>query len=181
MANTFTLIGSYVIGAGGASNFTFSSIPATYTDLKIVGSTRITGTGEGSNPPIARGQIIFNGSGGDYTVQMLYGLPNAVPTAASAGGGPGSTSFYASSSVSSLGTAGVFSSFEFYIPNYTASSIKMFGIDDATENDAVATTLDICMIYWSGTSAITSIALQPYGGGTYAQYSTAYLYGIKKS
>ena len=181
MPNTYTLIASSTVGAGGTSNITFSAIPATYTDLKIVASTRVTDAGEGSNPPISRGEVTFNVSGGNYTVKMLYGLPNQSPSANSAGGGPGTRSFYAGSSVGSLAGAGVFSSFEFYIPNYTSSNNKPISIDDVTENNAVATTLDITSITWDGTAAITSIKLNPYNLGNFAQYSTAYLYGIKNS
>lgn len=181
MPNTFTLISSITVGSGGAANMTFSSIPQTYTDLKILASTRITGTGEGSNPPISRGEITFNGGGNNYSVMMLYGLPGQSPSANAAGGGPGSRSFYAGSSVSSLGTASTFSSFEIYIPNYTSSVHKAINIDDVTENNAAPTTLDICAIRWDGTAAITSIKLNPYDLTTsFAQGSTAYLYGIVK-
>ena len=38
---TYIQIGSTVtVGAGGAANITFSSIPSTYTDLKLVWSAR---------------------------------------------------------------------------------------------------------------------------------------------
>lgn len=181
MANTHTLIESITVGSGGAANMTFSSIPNTYTDLKIVASTRIVGNGEGSNPPINRGQITFNGSGGNYTVCMMYGLPGQSPSANSAGGGPGSSSFYAGSSVSALGTTGTFSSFEIYIPSYTSSLPKAIIINDVTENFGDPATEDICAILWSGTDAITSIKLNDYGNSNYAQHSTAYLYGILKS
>jgi len=181
MANTYTLIQSITVGSGGAANMTFSSIPSTYTDLKIVGSTRIVGNGEGSNPPISRGEITFNGSGGTYSVCMMYGLPNQSPTTNSAGGSGGSRSFYAGSSVGNLAAASIFSNFEIYIPSYTSSLAKVILINDVTENFEVATTEDICAISWSGTSAITSIKLNDYGNSNYAQYSTASLYGIKNS
>ena len=34
---------------------------------------------------------------------------------------------------------------------------------------------------WSDTSAISSITIDDFSGGGYAQYSTFYLYGIKNS
>lgn len=178
MAENYVLLNRVELNTSAAS-VTFSNIPQTgYTDLKIVASTRVTDAGEGSNPPISRGEITFNGSGGNYTVKMLYGLPNQSPSANSAGGGPGSRSFYAGSSVSSLGTANTFSSFEIYIPNYTSSSAKLISIDDVTENNATATTLDFTTILWDGTAAITSIKLNPYNLGSFAQYSTFSLYGV---
>lgn len=182
MANTFNLIGNITAGAGGATDFTFSSIPATYTDLKIVGSTRVTDTGEGTNPPISRGRITYNGSGGLYSVCMLYGLPGQSPSANTAGGSNSANSFYATSSVStgSVGTL-IFSSFEIYIPSYRSSLAKVALIQDVTENYADPTTEDSCAILWNGTAAITSIKLNPLNNGTYAQYSTVSLYGISNS
>ena len=39
---TEVLLDSYTVGSGGISSVTFSNIPQTYTDLKIVAST-VTG------------------------------------------------------------------------------------------------------------------------------------------
>ena len=40
MADTYTLISSVTVGAGGASSIDFTSIPATYTDLLVKFSLR---------------------------------------------------------------------------------------------------------------------------------------------
>ena len=40
MANTYQLINSNTVGSGGTATVTFSSIPATYTDFKVVASAR---------------------------------------------------------------------------------------------------------------------------------------------
>jgi hypothetical protein len=40
MATSTTLIASSTVGSGGAANVTLSSIPSTYTDLKILASTQ---------------------------------------------------------------------------------------------------------------------------------------------
>jgi len=42
MANTYTLIDKGEVGSGGSSAITFTSIPSTYTDLKLVFTGRIT-------------------------------------------------------------------------------------------------------------------------------------------
>ena len=44
MAGTYKLIGSVTVGAGGAANIDFTSIPSTYTDLAIKVSYRSTAT-----------------------------------------------------------------------------------------------------------------------------------------
>ena len=61
MANpTMTLIGSpIVVGSGGASSVTFSSIPSTYTDIQLFLSGRSTG---GTTQDYVAVQ--FNASGG---------------------------------------------------------------------------------------------------------------------
>jgi hypothetical protein len=46
MANTFELITSSTVGSGGAASITFTAIPQTYTDLKILYSTRNSGSGD---------------------------------------------------------------------------------------------------------------------------------------
>ena len=40
MANTFKKIQTVTVGSGGAASIDFTSIPQTYTDLKIVLSAR---------------------------------------------------------------------------------------------------------------------------------------------
>ena len=55
MANTFQLISSTTVGAGGASSIDFTSIPSTYTDLVIKWSGRLTSTGGDASPWTATG------------------------------------------------------------------------------------------------------------------------------
>lgn len=179
MPKQHAFLGQVTIGAGGASNATFSSIPQNYTDLKIIASSRVTDGGEGTQPPISRGEITFNGSGGTYRVGMLYGVVNQ--SINSAGGSDGARSFYAGNSTSSNATANTFSSYEFYIPNYTSSLTKQIFIDGVTENNGSWSTQDFTTILWSGTAAITSIKLNPYNNGNFAQYSTFTFYGITNS
>jgi hypothetical protein len=179
MANTYTFIASTTIDTP-ASNITFSSIPATYTDLKIVASMRVTDGGEGTTPPISRCEITFN-TGSSYTIQMLYGIPGASTAVNAAGGGPGTRSFYAGAATSSNATASTFASSEYYISNYTSSNNKSFAIDNAIENNATSSEGDITSGLWSGTATISTIKINPYNLGNFAQYTTMYLYGIKNS
>ena len=169
MANTMTLIASVTVGAGGAANIDFTSIPATYTDLQLVNSGRNTTNGDTTL------QLYFNNdtTATNYNVRRIYGSGSAISSAA----------FNASYSMYfplSNYTASTFSSSQCYIPNYTGSSNKSFSIDSTEENNATLSEMVLLAGLWSNTTAINRITLVPYSG-TFAQYSTAYLYGIKNS
>ena len=68
MADTYTLISSVTVGAGGASSMTFSSIPQTYTDLVIKVSGRNADTGGGN----ARLRFNSDTTSGNYAYRSLY-------------------------------------------------------------------------------------------------------------
>lgn len=181
---TTTLISSITVGSGGQSSLDFNSISSAYTDLKLVASMRVTDGGEGTNPPISRCAMVINGTttGSLYYIVMAYGLPNGSPTANSAGGSGANTSFYSGTAASSNATSNTFSNVEYYIPEYAnTSNHKVYSIDGVIENNATASALDMTAAMWNSTNAITSLSIKPYNGGTFAQNTTAYLYGISKS
>ena len=78
-------------------------------------------------------------------------------------------------------TANTFANGEFYIPNYAGSTNKSVSADGVTENNATAARATLTAGLWSNTAAINQITLLPIAGGTFAQYSTATLYGISNS
>lgn len=184
MPETMTLISTQTVGSGGAANITFSSIPQTYTDLRLFMSTRVVNNGEGSNPPITRGEVTFNVTGGGYSIVMLYALPNQSPTQNAGAGGAGATtgrSFYFGSSTSQLSShAGAFSSSNVYIQNYTASNFKQYSIESVVETNSLSGALDITSGCWNNSAAITSIKVNPYDLANFAEHSSISLYGIKK-
>ena len=183
MANpTMTLIASNTVGSGGATNVTFSSIPATYTDLKLVMSVR-------TNITEARSVlgIVINGdtTGANYSYRVLYGV--GASTAGSANGtGTGAAFGYIFYVDAASATASTFGSTELYIPNYTASINKSIINDGMAESNDI-TNYGIAMnnANWNSTAAITSISLLTetanVATGAFVQYSTFYLYGIKNS
>jgi hypothetical protein len=174
MANTFTLIASSTVGAGGAANITFTSIPSTYTDLVIKYSTRAT-----NNAGVyARTELQFNtDTGNNYTSRLLYG------TGGSAGSDVGSSVdsirfFYTTLDGA---TASSFSNGEIYIPNAFGSTQKSVSMDSVVETNATSTPIiALTAGLWTGTSAISSIKMYVIGYN-FMQYSTAYLYGVSKS
>lgn len=169
MANTFTLIASSTVGAGGAATITFSSIPSTYTDLVLKVSARNTTSVERElwiNP---------NGSTANGSGRALWG--NGSTT-----GSYSPTRFEAFGYIAGTGmTASTFSSVDVYIPNYTASTNKSLSGDGVTENNATLGYNALNAGLWSNTAAITSLDLVLAGGVNFAQHSTAYLYGVKNA
>jgi len=176
MANTYTLIASSTVGAGGAANIQFTSIPSTYTDLKVVISSRNADTAEGA---FCR----FNSdSGTNYEWIQLKGTgSSAVSNKAVTFGSPYTTGVYWRSTISTQ-TASTFANTELYIPNYNDSSAyQSVSVDSVTENNATAAEAALIAGIWKNNAAITSITFVTEGGGNFVQYTTAYLYGISNS
>jgi hypothetical protein len=173
MANTYVKIGSTVeVGVLGAANIQFISIPQTYTDLKIVVSVRESAV---TNAGDVVGYMRFNADTGttNYSARTVYGDGTAAASLSNSGG-----AFFINLSPN---TASTFASSEIYIPNYAGSTAKSWSSDTVTENNASAAFAAIYAGLWTGTAAITTITLSPRGSLSFAQYSTATLYGISKS
>jgi hypothetical protein len=167
MANTMTLISSVTVGAGGASLIDFSSIPATYSDLLVRYSLRSTYSAASNTVFIS-----FNGSTTSFTDKGIYGDGSAAASNSSArniGGLPAATS-----------TANTFGNGQVYIPNYAGSTNKSFSVENGQEDNATTAYLDLRAGLWSNASAINQITIIS-NVNNLAQYSTAYLYGIKNS
>jgi hypothetical protein len=172
-SNTYTLIEKITVGAAGASSITFTSIPQTYTDLKVVISVRDATNNNGVV------KITFNGSATGYTARELVGSGAA---ASSDTNYTGSGTYYGTegSSAPSNATASTFSNCEFYIPNYTSSNNKSISADSLYENNGTTAYQSLSAGLWSNSAAITSITVTQFSGNNFAQYSTFYLYGIAK-
>jgi hypothetical protein len=171
MANTFTKIASVSLSSA-ASSIDFTSIPSTYTDLCLkVSSRNAVGT--------VLLYVRMNGdTGNNYSARRFYATGSTV--ASNSSSGANSIVIYGGSTASDY-TASTFSNAEIYIPNYANTSYaKSVSIDGVTENNATEaySTLDASL--WNSTAAITSISLF-YTSFNQVQYSTAVLYGIKKS
>ena len=167
MATTYTLIASSTVGAGGSSSISFTSIPQTYTDLLVVASLRNSGTSDDTL------KINFNSSSTSYSARRLMSTGSTLYNSAPTFGDAGQTTF---ASV----TANTFASTNIYIPNYTSSNNKNYNVEATEEWNATTGSLFLIGGFWSNTAAITRIDLLP-NADTFAQYSSAYLYGIKNS
>ena len=172
MANTFIQIGSTVtVGSGGAANIDFTSIPATYTDLILKMSQRGT---EAFVYNTLRLRFNNDTTDANYSYRYVRGSGSAASSASSA------ASPYTGEGNGSSSTASTFSNYEIYIPNYAGSQAKSSSVDFVNENNATEAYAQLLARLWSGTAAINQITISPLTG-TFVQYSTASLYGIKSS
>jgi acetaldehyde dehydrogenase (acetylating) len=165
MANTHELIQTITVGSGGASSIDFTSIPSTYTDLKLLISARCTADN-------AWAKITFNSSSSGFSSKEIF---------------TATTSYSRSDNENivilnnSPYTASTFSSVELYIPSYRSSNNKVFTVLQVQVNNSATSSYDsIKGGTWANTAAITAIGFTPYTGN-FAQYTTASLYGIKNS
>jgi len=170
MANTYTLIEAKTLGSSAAS-VTFTSIPATFTDLKVVYSVRTSRGSIGSYIYVS-----FNGSASNFSAVFLGGD--------GASASSGSVNQLVGIETDANATASTFANGEVYIPNYTsATNAKSYSGDSVTENNTVTAFSYLIAGLWNpGTqAAITSITLTSESGGSFVTNSTFYLYGIKNS
>jgi hypothetical protein len=180
MTTTMNLIARQTVGAGGAASVTFSNIPQTFTDLKLV--TSIRGT---SGSYFTQGtRLTFNSSTSGYSTVVLknIGANSAVSGFNDYGVTSASIGVFGNNAAS---TANTFNNAEIYIPNYTGSNNKSFSIDTVSEhngNGGYEIQMGIAGGLLSNTAAITSITLTPQTGeGNYAEFTELSLYGISSN
>jgi hypothetical protein len=170
MPNTMTLIASSTVGSGGAATIDFTSIASTYTDLCLKVSAR------GTTGSFASMRITINGATTNYSSRRLYGDGTSA-----ASDTPTSPAYLTQEPITSASeTANTFASTEFYFTNYAAATNKSVSVDSVAENNATATFTMMNAGLWSQTTAISSLSLFM-SSGNLAQYSTAYLYGVKNA
>ena len=150
------------------ASFTFSAIPATYTDLCIVVSARSNTASTQDGLWISQ----INGSGSNLSNIWLRGSGSSTTSSSSALYGILVGQINAANS-----TANTFSNLSIYIPNYASANNKSISIDSVQEHNATEAYMGFTAGLWSNSAAITSITLDPQVGDL-VQHSTAYLYGI---
>lgn len=165
----YNLIATTTVGSGGASTIEFSSIPQTYTDLLLVCSGRSTRATTNDDF-----YIRFNGLSTNLSSRALYGTGSAAASFSDA------SIAYVGYLSAATSTASVFSSGSIYIPNYTSSIAKSISGDSVTENNGTAALQSLNAGLWNATAAITQITVYS-ANGSFVQYSSASLYGIKNS
>jgi hypothetical protein len=177
MPNTFELIASNTVGVLGATTVAFTSIPQTYTDLKVVTSLRSTAGGAVAYSLFMK---MNNLTSSIYSQKALEGSGSAASSFSQSGV---DTAVRAGFVVGTGATSSTFSNSEIYIPNYTGSSNKSASIDTVAETNATTQYMNLIAYLVSSTAAITDLTFstEPAGGVSFAQHSTFYLYGVKNT
>lgn len=173
---TYKLIETVTVGSGGAASIAFTSIPQTYTDLKVVLSSRSTA---GAAVAYSIFMKMNNLTTSIYSSKVLEGSGSAASSFSQSGV---DTAVRVGIINGTGATASVFSSTEIYIPNYTGSNNKSVSIETAAETNATTTYMNLIAYLVSSTAAITDLTFSTESGTTsFAQYSSASLYGISKT
>lgn len=162
---TMTPIETVTVGAGGTANITFSNIPQTYTDLIIVTSLRATGSYTATST-----YMRFNNSTSDRSFKFTTGNGSSIENY-------GDNLLWAGYETGSTGTNNSFANNYIYITNYAGSNYKSISVDAGYSNNSQTSHIGMAAGLWANSAAITSIQISPYTG-SWAQYSTATLYGV---
>jgi hypothetical protein len=165
MALTYTLIKSELL-LSNTAYVEFTAIPASYTHLKIIVSSRNTSSDTGIG-------ITFNSTTSGYTQQRWYGQGTGITSADLAG----TNSVYMIASNDSSFTAGIFSNSEINISRYTAAQTKSVLSTGTTENIATTALAMLNATKWADSNPISTIRLTSLGT-SFLTNSSFYLYGI---
>jgi hypothetical protein len=168
ITGSYESIETYIVGSGGQSSVTFSSIPATFTHLQIRSISRDARAYYGS--PM---DLTFNGSGATaYARHRLAGDGSSATSGADTsqtymrleGGGNTANTFNAS----------IIDILDYTSTNKNKTVRQLAGIDANGSGDVTL----VSGLWYATPAAITSITLTPFSS-PFAQYSHFALYGIK--
>lgn len=172
MPATYEPIATTTLGSA-TSTITFSSIPATFTDLRLVVAGKCVNTSLSYGTFIAR----FNSdSGSNYSYTWLYGDGTSA-TSARATSLTGQRLYIIAdtdgSATASLATLDIFS--------YAGSTFKTMLHEHSNDSNSAGVNVGRRVLLWQSTSAITTIELSNLSFTNFATGTTATLYGIKNA
>lgn len=169
MTATYDKIEAKTLGSN-TTTVSFTSIPATYTDLVIKISARSNRSGANIDEVYLR----INGNTGNFSNRYLQG------NGSSASSNAGSYALWTGYCPAATATSSTFSNSEIVITNYGSSNNKSLSIDTVQEDNATAAYQTFHANLWNVSSAITSLRIYPLTG-SFVQYTTAYLYGVSNA
>ena len=169
-AGSYESIETVTVGSGGVANFSFTSIPSTYTHLQLRGIVRSNQAGSG----ITTSTLRFNSdTGSNYAYHNLIGNG----TAASAGAATTQTNIILTNAPELSATSNAFGVTIIDILDYTNTNkyktIRALHGADLNGSGQIILSSGL----WMNTSAITSITVNPAADAV--QYTHFALYGIK--
>jgi hypothetical protein len=167
MATTYEPIATTTLGSAAAS-ITFSSIAATYTDLKVVLISSTATAGNTVN------YLRFNSdTGTNYSSTWLTGDGATVGSSTETG----ATFIRGGENANNTDTGLSFITHDVF--SYAGSTYKTALVTNSRDNNGSGSTYRIVGL-WRSTSAITSLTIAS-SAGNYKTGTTATLYGIKNA
>lgn len=169
-AATYDFIGAATLNDGTSDVISVTSIPSTYTDLRVQLNI-LSGA-----YPILR----FNNDGSNIYYTVAYQSPSSDGGSIQATSNGPTTFMYANSN----GTANTSypSIYTYDVFNYTASEFKMAlinGTNDITSVSAGGIQSERWVGIWNNTTAVSSVYVYA-ASGTFAAGTNLQIYGIKK-
>lgn len=172
MPSSRYLISSQTLGSSAAS-VTFSSIPATYTDLVLKWSAR-------SDTATTSCILTFNSdTATNYSSTYVYGDGTNAVSGRDTSVANINELIYSNATGS---TANTFTNMEMYLPSYTASQNKPISVATVLEyNSASNPIVGAGAHLWRNSAAITSLTIGFSNSTNFVSGSSFYLYGLKNS
>jgi hypothetical protein len=166
-------IATVTIGAGGAANAVFTSIPTTYKHLQIRMITRGSVANTSSNA-----RIRLN-SGTDYSNYYLHGISGNGSSPGGGGYDGANGNILSWGTISNTSMANLFTGVVMDILDYSNTSKfkivrSFYGHDINTAGGVIGFSSTL----YRSTSAITSLTIDNWDGG-WTQHSSFALYGVK--
>jgi hypothetical protein len=157
------LIDEVIVGSGGASSISFTSIPGTFRHLRLVAQLRTT---QSATPAAVEININGDTTSGNYHRDTKGSTSSSV------------SDFYHFLASGSPAPAGAFASNVVDFPHYTGPIWKSYAVLAAapTATNAVNNRTVACV--WKNTAAITDLALVALSGN-FVEHSMVSLYGVK--
>ena len=168
MPATYEPIATTTLGSA-ASSITFSSIPSTYTDLRLV----IVGSGSTAGSAFY-GFRFNNDSGANYSVTSIYGTGSSAASLRYTSENSGYIDPV--SQIPSTITMGVMNVF-----SYAGSANKTVLTEYNADVNGSGGIVERSVNLWNSTAAINTITILSRSAATYAAGTTATLYGIKNA
>ena len=171
-ANSYESIATVTVGAGGSSTITFSSIPSTYKHLQIRALVRSNYASSASQ----NAYIQFNGdTAANYSYHELTGQGSTAGAGGSANvTGPRIINYTTTAGLANTFGVGVVDILDYADTNKYKTYRSLNGNDQNGSGYVILFSGN-----WRSTSAISSIVIGDNGGGTFQQYSSFALYGVK--
>lgn len=178
VANSYESIATVTVGAGGAANIEFTSIPSTYQHLQI----RFIAQTNRATYGVDEFRLQLNSdTGNNYARHRLAGTGSSVEANATT-----STSYINSQGSVATTTAGsaffgagVIDLLDYANTNKYKTVRTLNGADINGTIAGYGGSIGFASGLWQNTNAITSIKMYPDVGTLWSQYSSFALYGIK--